>query len=106
MMEVSSNNEWIVEDEEPCSSDDPNWPDGDAGDKEYLDVAVINNIGIENEDKDGVLAVKKQRVDGSSPTMQKGKGIGIATKVVGIKDYADLEDANIVLEEDDLVVLG
>ncbi|ONK66331.1 uncharacterized protein A4U43_C06F6630 [Asparagus officinalis] len=86
-LEVTSDNESIVEDEEPCSQDDPNWPDGDDGDREYLDVAAINNI---------------------VPTVQKGKGkgIGIAAKVVGIKDYADLEDANIVLEEDDLVVLG
>ncbi|ONK80578.1 uncharacterized protein A4U43_C01F19410 [Asparagus officinalis] len=98
--EASTDDEWIMEEEDPCLPDDLTWLDGDDGDIEHLDVAAISNLATGEETLEDVLHTKKQRVNDSSSSVQRGKEV--ATEDVPAEDY-DPEDANIILEEDDLV---
>jgi len=104
--EPASEDEWLVETEEPCLTDNLAWLDDaradDEEDNDFLDVTAISSentrIAGENESR-----AKRQRVDSSS-SVDKGKGPAVDDDETG--DDIDPEDAEYMLEEDALVIMG
>lgn len=61
--EMSPDDEWIVETEEPCLPTDPSWLEGTQDDISPLDVTAINTIQYANDEEDLQHANKRQRTD-------------------------------------------
>ena len=108
--EPASDDEWLVETEEPCLMDDIAWLDEvreedearEDEDRDFLDVTALGNegtsIAVDSESRE-----KRQRVDSCS-SMDKGKG-PVIDDVDETRDDIDPEDAEYILEEDDLVII-